>query len=254
MPPDLRLGPEEYLERLGRIVDAVDVPVIASLNGIHGGHWLDWAVHIERAGAKAIELNLYHVPSDPKETGSQIEDRFVAMVEALAAKVEIPVAVKLTPFFTSLASFAPRLVDAGASGLVLFNRSYQSDIDVEALEAARTLTLSDPSTLLLRLRWLAILSSQVEAPLAVTGGVHDAPGAVKSIMAGASAIQVVSMLLRQGPGALEGLRRDFEQWLVEHEYESLAQMRGSMNLARAPDPQAYLRGNYIRILQSWNGP
>lgn len=251
-PPDLHLGPQEYLRRLERIATAVDVPVIASLNGIHGGHWLDWAREMPGAGARALELNLYHVAARPDESAAAIEDRFVAMAAALCASVDVPVAVKLSPFFTSLSSFAPRLVEAGVGGLVLFNRFYQSDIDVEALEAERTLRLSDPTELLLRLRWLAILSSQIELPLAVTGGVHDAVGAVKAIMAGASAVQLVSVLLKHGPGHLARLREDLTAWLEEHEYESVEQMRGSMNLTHSPDPEAFLRANYIRILKSWH--
>ena len=251
-PPDLRLGPEEYLQRLERISRAVDVPVIASLNGIHGGHWLDWAREMPGAGARALELNLYHVVARPDESAATIEDRFVAMAGALCASVDVPVAVKLSPFFTSLSSFAPRLVEAGVDGLVLFNRFYQSDIDVDALEAERTLRLSDPTELLLRLRWLAILSSQLEIPLAVTGGVHDAVGAVKAVMAGASAVQVVSVLLKHGPAHLAKLRADFTAWLDERGYESVEQMRGSMNLTHSPDPEAFLRANYIRILQSWH--
>ena len=252
-PPDMAFGPHEYLERVGRIADAVDVPVIASLNGVHGGQWLEWATHMETAGAQAIELNLYHVAADPQESSQALEDRFVSMVQELVQCVDVPVAVKLSPFFTGLAHFALRLLGAGASGLVIFNRFYQSDIDIEALEAARTLRLSDPSELLLRLRWLAILSSQSDLPLAVTGGVHDATGAVKAIMAGASVVQVVSAALRHGPGRIAELRDEFQRWGAEHEYTSLDQMRGSMNLSRAPDQEAFLRGNYMQILQAWNG-
>jgi dihydroorotate dehydrogenase (fumarate) len=191
--------------------------------------------------------------TNPSETAAELEDRLLAMLTAVKSEIDIPVAVKLSPMYTALANFASRTCEAGADGLVLFNRYYQPDIDVEELEALRSLRLSDSRDLLLRLRWLAILSSHLDTSLAVTGGVHTAIDAVKAVMCGASAVQTVAALLTHGPEYLADLRTQFEQWLIDHEYESLEQMRGSMNLSRCPDPAAYERANYVQILQSWSG-
>jgi len=248
-----RLGPEEYLEHLQHIKRAVRVPVIASLNGTTQGGWLDYARAMERAGADALELNVYQLATDADEDAASIETRTVEMLQAVKGTVRIPVALKLSPFYTSLSHFARRLDRAGADGLVLFNRFYQPDIDVEELRTVPTLQLSHRSELLLRLRWLAILSAQVRPTLAVTGGVHTVDDAVKAIMAGASAVQLVAVLLRHGPGTLNALRLRLTQWLEEHEYNSLTQMRGSMNLKGCPDPQAYERANYMLVLQEWRG-
>jgi dihydroorotate dehydrogenase (fumarate) len=252
-PETFALGPEEYLEHIHKLKAAVSVPVIASLNGATDGGWLGYARLMENAGADALELNVYFLPTDGNESSEMIERRTLHMLESIKHAIGVPVAVKLSPFYTSLSSFARRLTERGADGLVLFNRFYQPDIDVETLEVAPTLRLSDSSELLLRLRWLAILSGRVDASLAVSGGVHTALDAVKAVMAGADAIQVVSALLRHGPEQLANLRRDLALWLEEHEYESLAQMKGSMNLLRCPNPAAHERANYMTILQSWWG-
>lgn len=250
-PDTLALGPEEYLEQLRRIRDAVDIPVIGSLNGTTKGRWLEYAGLIEEAGAHALELNVYQLATDPEESGADLERRTLEVVEEVRQRIQIPIAVKLSPFYSALAHFAKQLVAAGADGLVLFNRFYQPDIDVEELEVERTLHLSDSSELLLRLRWLAVLSGNIEASLAVTGGVHSSLDAVKAVMTGAHAVQLVSALFRRGPEYLGGIRQRLEEWLVEHEYESLEQMRGSMSLVRCPDPAAYERANYMHILQGW---
>lgn len=250
-PDSLALGPEEYLEQLRRIREAVGIPVIGSLNGTTKGRWLDYAEQIEQAGAHALELNVYQLATDPEECGADLELRTVEMVTEVRQRIQIPIAVKLSPFYSALANFAKQLVAAGADGLVIFNRFYQADIDVEELEVERTLHLSDSSELLLRLRWLAVLSATVETSLAVTGGVHSSLDAIKAVMTGADAVQLVSALFRRGPEYLTGIRRRVEEWLVEHEYESLDQMRGSMSLARCPDPAAYERANYMHILQGW---
>lgn len=250
-PDRFALGPEEYLEHIGRIKAAVEVPVIASLNGTTLGGWLEYARHMEQAGADALELNVYSLATDPGESGQGIEDRTVEMVRAVKAAVRIPVAVKLSPFYTSLAHFARRLDQAGADGLVIFNRFYQPDVDPEILEATRHLYLSSPLELPLRLRWLAILSERVRPSLAVSGGVHGALDAVKAVMTGAHAIQMVSALLRGGPEYLRRVRQETAAWMEEHEYESLAQMRGSMNFMACPDPGVYERANYMLMLQSW---
>ena len=250
-PDSLALGPEEYLEQLRRIREAVGIPVIGSLNGTTKGRWLDYAEQIEQAGAHALELNVYQLATDPEESGADLERRTVEVVAEVRQRIQIPIAVKLSPFYSALANFAKQLVAAGADGLVIFNRFYQADIDVEELEVERTLHLSDSSELLLRLRWLAVLSATVETSLAVTGGVHSSLDAIKAVMTGADAVQLVSALFRRGPEYLTGIRRRVEEWLVEHEYESLDQMRGSMSLARCPDPAAYERANYMHILQGW---
>jgi dihydroorotate dehydrogenase (fumarate) len=227
------------------------VPVIASLNGTSEGGWLRYARLIEEAGADGLELNVYELPSDFAESGAQVERRTLDVVRAVRASVSIPVAVKLSPFYSSPAHFSRSLDEVGADALVLFNRFYQPDIDAEQLEVARTVHLSTSEELLLRLRWLAILSGRVKASLAATGGVHTALDAVKAVMAGADAVQMVSALLRNGPGHLRAVREGLARWLEEHEYESLAQMRGSMSLLRCATPGAYERANYIKILQSW---
>jgi dihydroorotate dehydrogenase (fumarate) len=250
-PDRFALGPEEYLEHLGRIKGSVRCPVIASLNGTTLGGWLGYAKAMEQAGADALELNVYSLNSDFDDTGAAIEERTVEMVKAVKASVKVPVAIKLSPFYSSLGHFAKRLDEACADGLVLFNRFYQPDIDAENLQALRALHLSNSSELPLRLRWLAILSGRVKASLAVTGGVHTALDAVKAVMTGAHAVQLVSVLLQRGPGHLRAILDKFEAWLREHEYESVRQMQGSMNLLACPDPGVYERANYMLMLQSW---
>jgi dihydroorotate dehydrogenase (fumarate) len=250
-PAEFRLGPQAYLEQVRRIKDAVKVPVIASLNGISATGWLDYAKLIEQAGADALELNVYYVATNPAEDGISVERRTIDIVRAVKQAIRIPIAVKLSPFFSSLSHFAAELEAAGADGLVLFNRFYQPDIDIEALEIRNELRLSDSSELLLRLRWLAILSAQRKLDLAVSGGVHAPGDAVKAVMAGARSVQVVSAVLKGGPQHLAGLRAGLARIVEERGYASLAEMHGCMNLARCPDPAAFERGNYMRILQNW---
>lgn len=244
-------GPEEYLQKLFRIAEAVDVPVIGSLNGTTKGRWLEYARLIEQTGADALELNVYALPTDPAESAAEIESRTVEVVQEVERSISIPLAVKLSPYYTSPAHFGKCLEAAGADGLVLFNRFYQADLDVEELEVARSLRLSTSSDLLLRLRWLAILSGEIDVSFAVTGGVHTPVDAVKAIMTGADAVQMVSVLLQNGPEYLSSIRRGVATWLIEHDYDSLAQARGSMNHQRCPDPAGYERANYMDILQSW---
>jgi dihydroorotate dehydrogenase (fumarate) len=250
-PDEYRLGPERYLEQLQRIKKAVSVPVIASLNGTTPAGWLHYGKLMQEAGADALELNVYYIPTDAKETTTEVEKRTLDIVKAVKAEVKIPVAVKLSPFFSALAHFAVELEAAGADGLVLFNRFFQPDINVEELVAEPSLQLSGPGDLLLRLRWLAVLHGHVKGSLAVTGGVHDAMGALKAVMAGADAVQMVSALLIHGPERLAQTRAGLAEWLEEHEYESLTQARGSMSLLKSPNPQAFTRANYMRILNGW---
>ena len=248
---EFALGPDEYLEQVRRIKETVQLPVIASLNGITAAGWLQHAKLIEQAGADALELNVYYLATDPGEESAAVERRTLDIVRAVKAAVKIPVAVKLSPFFSALPHFARELERAGANAIILFNRFYQPDIDAVNLEAAPTLHLSEPSELLLRLRWLAIVKPGVGIPLAVSGGVHSGLDAVKAVMAGASVVQVVSALLMKGPAYLALLRREMERWMQENEYTSLRQMLGNMSLAKCPDPSAFSRANYMRILQSW---
>jgi dihydroorotate dehydrogenase (fumarate) len=245
------LGPDAYLEQIRRIRAAVDVPVIASLNGTTPGGWLAYARLMEEAGAHALELNIYAIPTDPDEDAAAVEARVIDVVRAVRAEVRIPLAVKLSPYYSSLPHLVRRIEAAGADGIVLFNRFYQPDIDPERLEVTRALHLSDPSELLLRLRWLAILSWQSRLSFTATGGVHGVTDVVKALMAGADAVQVTAALLREGPEHLRTLTDGLRAWLAEHEYGSVRELRGNMNHARCPDPAAYERGNYVRILQSW---
>jgi dihydroorotate dehydrogenase (fumarate) len=244
-------GPDEYLAHLQRVKAAVPVPVLASLNGHTDGGWIGYARRLAEAGADALELNLYHVATDPVTTAAELEQRAIDIVHGVRSSVRIPVAVKLSPFYTSLPNFARRLCAAGADGLVLFNRFYEPDVDVEQLEVRTHLELSHSSELLLRLRWLAILSAQLPCSLAVTGGVHTAKDAIKAVMCGAHSVQLVSALLRSGHAVIDYLRAETANWLREHGYESLRQMRGSMDQSRAPDPDAFARGNYQKLLQTY---
>ncbi len=251
-PDDYPLGPDRYLEQIGRIRDAVDVPVIGSLNGVTPEGWLQYARLMQEAGVHALELNVYYIPTDGAETSEHVEWRVIEAARVVKEAVSIPVAVKLSPFYSSPAHLARQLDGLGVDGLVLFNRFYQPEIDIETLEAYPHLHLSDPSELLLRLRWLAILSGRVASSLAVSGGVHTAKDVIRAIMAGADAVQMVSALLLSGPEHLSKVRGQLVEWMEEHEYESVAQMRGSMSHARCPDPAAFERANYMRVLQSWS--
>jgi len=242
---------EQYLQLVSKIKDTVSVPVIASLNGITPGGWAAHSKLIEQAGADALELNYYDLPSNPNKTGAEVEQRALDLVASIRKEVRIPIAVKLSPFFSSLPNFVKQLLGAGANGVVLFNRFYQPDINIEDLDTDSVLELSTPAELRLRLRWLAILSAQVETSYAATGGVHSAEDAVRAIMAGAHAVQMVSVLLRNGADHLGTVLADLGQWLEEHEYESVSQMRGTMNLKHCPDATAFERANYLRILKSW---
>jgi dihydroorotate dehydrogenase (fumarate) len=250
-PADFPLGPDAYLNQIRLIKQAVKVPVIASLNGITASGWLEYARLIEQAGADALELNVFYVATDPTEDAAHVERRTIAIIREVKRAVRIPIAIKLSPHFSSLAHFAAEMEGAGADAMVLFNRFYQPDIDIRELEVRNSLHLSNSSELLLRLNWLAILSAQRKLDLAVTGGVHTPEDAVKAVMAGASAVQMVSSLLQNGPQHLTQMREGLARMVGELGYASLAEMRGCMNLARCPDPAAFARGNYMRILQSW---
>jgi dihydroorotate dehydrogenase (fumarate) len=243
--------PEQYLRRLEQLKRSVTIPVIASLNGHQPGVWTDFARSLEGAGADAIELNCYRIVTDPEIAADQVETEMLAAVREVTAAVRIPVAVKLSPYHTAMAQLAIALELEGAAGLVLFNRFYQPDVDTETMEVRPALRLSDPGELLLRLRWLAILSPRLRCSLAATGGVHSAADAIKALLTGAHAVQVVSVLLQHGPKMLHALRTGLVKWMLLHNYTKLDQFRGQLNLARCPDPAAFERANYIRVLQSW---
>ena len=243
------LWPEEYLRHIAKVKAAVSVPVVGSLNGTSRSGWLRYAALIEQAGADALELNVYHAFPDRGKSGAEVEDDTVALVRDVKASVGIPVAVKLSPYWSSFGDMAARLESAGADGLVLFNRFYQPDIDPESLQVRRALTLSSSAELPLRLRWTALLSPRMRGSLAVTGGVQHGKDAVKCVLAGAHAVQVVSTLLLRGPGYMAELVAETARWMEANEWSSLSEMRGYMNLARCHDPASYERVNYSLILQ-----
>lgn len=250
--PHYQLEPDAYLEHVWRLKRAVQIPVIGSLNGVTPGHWLEYAQKIEQAGADALELNIYDLPTDPAISGERLEERYVTLVRAVREQIRIPFAVKLSPFFTALPNVAQRLVDAGASGLVLFNRFYQPDIDLERLEVTPTVHLSRSDDLLLPLRWIAILSPQIHADFALTGGVHSAQDVLKAMMVGAKVAMLASELLANGIFRLEEILNDMRAWMEEHEYESVEQMQGSMSQRAVADPTAFERANYMRALSSFD--
>ncbi|MDF3059449.1 MAG: dihydroorotate dehydrogenase [Rariglobus sp.] len=248
---DYHLTPAAYLRTLERLKSVLTIPVIASLNGRRPGGWVDYARRLEAAGADALELNTYQLASDPALTGEDIEGDILEIVRNVVATVRIPVSVKLSPFHASLSHFAAGLEQQGAAGLVLFNRFYQPDFDIDELEVIPRLRLSYSSELLLRLRWLSILSPRMKGSLACSGGVHTAEDLIKSILGGAHAVQVVSVLLENGPRAIPAILEGLRSWMLEHDHHDLSKVRGALNLKRCPDPAAHERANYIKILQSW---
>jgi dihydroorotate dehydrogenase (fumarate) len=230
--PDLdtyNMGPEPYLEHLYKVKQAVDIPVIGSLNGISTGGWVSYAQGIEQAGADALELNIYYLPTDPDLSSAELEDEYVRLVREVRATVKIPIALKLSPFFTALPHVAKRFMQAGANGLVLFNRFYQPDFDLEALEVMPNVELSTSYEVRLPLRWIALLYGRIEADFALTSGVHTAQDVLKAMMAGASVTMMTSALLQHGMGRLMHILTDMQEWMVEHEYESIQEMKGSMS-------------------------
>jgi dihydroorotate dehydrogenase (fumarate) len=247
---EFRVGPEEYLELVSRARAALEIPVLASLNGVTDGGWVEYARLIENAGADGLELNLYYVAASPELSGRDVEERYLTVLKHVKSAVDIPVAVKLGPFFSSLANMACRLDGAGAAGLVLFNRFYQPDIDLETLEVVPNLLLSTPQEMRLPLRWIAILHGRLHASLAATTGVASAADALKLILVGADAVQLCSVLLRRGPQELATILAGMETWMAEKEYESVAQMKGSMSQKSCPHPAAYERANYMKVLTS----
>ena len=244
-------GPDRYLALIARARDALRVPVIASLNGASPGGWTSYARKMQDAGANALELNVYFVAADMNETSAQVEQRYLEIVTAVRRAITIPLAVKVGPFFSSTANMARRIVDAGADGLVVFNRFYQPDIDLENLVVVPDLKLSTAVELRLPLRWIAILHGRVKASLAATTGIHDHFGAIKLLLVGADATMVASALLIHGPAWLETAITGLTEWMTEHEYTSVEQLKGSMSWRGAPNPAAFERANYMETLASY---
>ena len=245
------MGPEAYLAHIVKCKQAVKIPVIASLNGTTKGGWLAYAKEMEQAGADALELNIYYIPVDSNASGDQVEQKYVDLVRAVKEEIGIPVAVKLGPYFSSPANVARKLDAAGAGALVLFNRFYQPDFDLEALEVVPNLILSNSHELLLRLHWIAVLYGNVKADLALTGGVHSATDVVKAMMAGAKVAMMTSALLKRGIGYLDTVATELLVWMGEHEYDSIRQMQGSMSRNAVPQPSAFERANYLKVLSSY---
>ena len=245
------LGPDKYLEHLTAIKKTVSIPVIGSLNGVSNGGWVHFARLIQDAGADALELNMYYLATYPELTGQELENNYVDLVAEVKAAISIPLAVKLSPFITALPNFARRLVGAGADALVLFNRFYQPDFDLEELEVVRTLELSDSRDLLLPLRWISILYGKVEADLALTSGIHTAQDVLKAMMAGAKVAMTASAILREGYERVPVILNDLQAWMEAHEYESIKQMQGSMSQQSVAEPAAFERSNYIQILSEF---
>jgi dihydroorotate dehydrogenase (fumarate) len=248
---DYNLGPDGYVEHVRRAKAAVDIPVIGSLNGVSTGGWVRFARKIEQAGADALELNIFYVPTDPTLTGAEVEQMYVDLVRDVKQSVSIPVAVKLGHSFTATANVARRLDGAGADGLVLFNRFYLPDFDLETLDVVPTLTLSSPHELLVRLHWTAILHGHVRADLAVTGGVHGPEDVLKAMMAGARVAMTTSALLQHGIDHLARVRAGLLDWMEAHEYASIEQMQGSMSYRAVAQPAAFERANYMKVLSSY---
>ena len=250
---DYSIGPDRFLDLVTRAKSTVNVPVIASLNGTTSGGWVDYAGRLVAAGADAIELNVYDVITEPRVTGTDVEDRIIDLVTTVRAEVSVPVAVKLGPWFSALANMATKLADAGADGLVLFNRLYQPDIDLDGPSVKPRLMLSVPGNVRQSVAWIGILSGQVPLSLAASGGVDSAEDVVKLILAGADATMTTAALLRHGPDHVASLVTGLAEWLEERGYESVTQAKGSVSLSKAAEPEAYQRANYYQTLHSW-GP
>lgn len=247
------VGVDRYLDILRGGVEQVDIPVLGSINGVTSEWWIEYATHMEQAGAAGIELNVFYVPIDPGREGWEVEREYIDILSAVKGAVEIPVAIKLNPFFSSFAHMAHRLDEAGADALVLFNRFYQPDFDLDALEVEPRLELSDPGEIRLPLLWIAVLCGNVSASIAATTGVESGREVIKYLLAGADVVMTTSALLRRGADHLGTLRSELETWMEERGYESVAQLRGSMSHQSVQHPARFLRANYIRILEDWKG-
>ncbi len=254
MPVNIHTYQEQYLEQLQKLKVALAIPVIASLNGTSLSGWVEYGKQLQQAGADALELNIYHMAANTEESGDAVENRYLDILRELKGHVSLPIIMKLSSQFSSPIHFAKRLEASGANGIALFNRFYQPDIDLETLEVLPKLELSSPSEALLRIRWTALMYGRTQLSLAVTGGFHQTPDVVKALLAGADVVHLCSVLLKQGVGRLTEILTELEQWLVEHEYESISQLKGSVSQQHAIDPSAYERANYVQVLDSYSSP
>jgi dihydroorotate dehydrogenase (fumarate) len=250
-PFEYKTGPEEYLEHIRKAKDAVDIPVIASLNGKSLGGWIDYAKKMEEAGADALELNIYELATDINKRCEEVEKKYIHILRRVSSEIKIPIAVKMHPFFSSVANMANELSKAGANGLVLFNRFYQPDINLETLEVEPNVILSTPMAMRLPLRWIAVLHGRIKADLAATSGIYSEEDVIKMIMAGANVTQVLACLLKFGIGHIADIIAKMEKWMEEKEYESVDQMRGSMSYMNVDDPSKFERANYMKALHSY---
>lgn len=254
VPDTIKSYQDHYLEQLQKLKSCLSIPVIASLNGVSDGGWLDYGRAVQEAGADALELNIYYLAADGNEDSIAVENRYLDILRELKRHIRLPIALKLSPYFSSLAHFVKRLETEGADGVVLFNRFYQPDIDLETLQVAPTLALSTSAEALLRIRWMALLHGRVRLSLAVTGGFREAPDILKAMLAGADVVQLCGVLLERGPDYISDLLTDLQNWLIKHGYESFAQLKGSVSQQRAIDPGAYERANYVQILDNYSCP
>ena len=252
-PAEFVTGPEEYLGKIRRAKDSVSIPVIASLNGAAIGGWIDYAKKIQQAGADALELNIYTIPTELDRASAEIEQNYIDIVKAVKSAASIPVAVKLSPFFSNMAYMAKRLDQAGANALVLFNRFYQPDVNLDMLEVQPNLHLSTSHAMRLPLRWIAILYGRIKADMAATGGIHTAEDAIKMLMVGADVTMLCSVLMRKGIGVIREIETAMSEWLVEHDYQSVRQLQGTMSQKYCADPGAFERALYMRAIM-WYHP
>jgi dihydroorotate dehydrogenase (fumarate) len=254
VPDNFQTYQEMYLEHLQTLKSALSIPVIASLNGTSLSGWVEYGKQMQQAGADALELNIYHLAANAEESGETVEARYLDILQELKAQVSVPIVMKLSSQFSSPIHFAKRLEAAGADGIALFNRFYQPDIDLETLEVLPKLELSTSAEALLRIRWTALLYGRTNMSLAVTGGFHQAPDVLKALLAGADVVHLCSVLLQHGTGRLAEILAEMEQWLAEHEYASVSQLKGSVSRQHAIDPSAYERANYVQVLDSYSSP
>ena len=245
------IGPEAYLQNLKKTKQAVNIPVLGSLNGVSTGGWIEYAQKIENAGADALELNIYYLATNPEQTSAELEDKYIRLVSDLRKKIRIPLAVKLSPFITALPNFAHKLAEAGANGLVLFNRFYQPDFDLEKLEVVPNLVLSNSNEMRLPLRWIAIMYGGIKIDFAMTGGVHSGLDVVKATMAGACVTTIASEFLQHGVQRIPEMLAEITKWMEKHEYISIKQMKGSMSQGAVADPAVFERANYMKVLSSY---
>lgn len=248
---DFNIGPDDYLDKIRDIKRVTRLPVIASLNGVTNGGWVRYARLIEEAGADALELNFYHIATSVEESGSEVEARLIDVLMNVRTRVELPIAIKLSPFYSALPHLCSKVQAAGANGIICFNRFYQPDIDINDQETITHLELSSSSELPMRLRWIAALYGKIDCDLILSGGIHNVDDLVKGLMVGASGVQLVSTILKNGPQQVTQLEMALKEWMQEHEFSSIDELRGSMSMQRCPDPAAFERTNYMRTLQGW---